>query len=519
MAFPISPEGHFHVPEYIVRENDGVFVAIDRDRANWICLNRSGMDILRMLPGKTVAEAASLCVAAGILPSEEPENVLLKFTADLARKEFLSTEPISGELVARAGILTPEKLHEVWIVTNFECNMSCRHCYTYERVANDRSRVGKDALLAMMDECRRLGTEVFYLTGGEPLLRRDLFDLIEGATHRSRAILFTNGTLVTPEWAKQLSRYSERLVVQVSLEGPDEESNAVLRGKESFDRAMEGIRNLLREGVRVGVSSTPTSQTASRIPELTRLLAEITEGRHGVDYHHIIYVVHAGNAREGDTAKLSAADLIDVVTGCKEAIRQAKGEGVKTRLKITNDKIFEAIASNGPRKDMCGAGYTILGINADGMLTPCATTMHDTSFNLGYLLDERGEYVPGEIGRLWRESSAVQRIRSFTVLPPDGGNVNDLRLFHGGGCWYHMQDPRGDIKAEHPFYAAYETLTEKAILHVATKDIQEGDKAKGAMRPKIYSSMARTRIACAGVRKTQDTSTLGIDNGYCICFA
>jgi hypothetical protein len=248
-------------------------------------------------------------------------------------------------------------------------------------------------------------------------------------------------------------------------------------------------------------------------------LAGISEGRHGVDYHHIIYVVHAGNAREGDTAKLSAADLIDVVTGCKEAIRQAKGEGVKTRLKITNDKIFEAIASNGPRKDMCGAGYTILGINADGMLTPCATTMHDTSFNLGYLLDERGEYVPGEIGRLWRESSAVQRIRSFTVLPPDGGNVNDLRLFHGGGCWYHMQDPRGDIKAEHPFYAAYETLTEKAILHVATKDIQEGDKAKGAMRPKIYSSMARTRIACAGVRKTQDTSTLGIDNGYCICFA
>jgi hypothetical protein len=272
MAFPISPEGHFHVPEYIVRENDGVFVAIDRDRANWICLNRSGMDILRMLPGKTVAEAASLCVAAGILPSEEPENVLLKFTADLARKEFLSTEPISGELVARAGILTPEKLHEVWIVTNFECNMSCRHCYTYERVANDRSRVGKDALLAMMDECRRLGTEVFYLTGGEPLLRRDLFDLIEGATHRSRAILFTNGTLVTPEWAKQLSRYSERLVVQVSLEGPDEESNAVLRGKESFDRAMEGIRNrpVSWRGYRKGGTASITTTSSTSCMRATR---------------------------------------------------------------------------------------------------------------------------------------------------------------------------------------------------------------------------------------------------------
>jgi MoaA/NifB/PqqE/SkfB family radical SAM enzyme len=519
MAFPITPAGRFHTPEFIVREKDGVFVAIDRDRANWVCLNRSGLEILRTLPGKTVAEAASGCVAAGILSPEEAENLLRKFTADLARKEFLSTEPITGEQVARAGVLSPEKLHEVWVVTNFECNMACRHCYTYERVENDRRRVGKDALLAMMDECRQLGTELFYLTGGEPLLRGDLPDLIEGATRRSRAILFTNGTLITPDRARLLSRFRDRLVVQVSLEGPDEESNSSLRGRGTFAKAMEGIRNLLREGVRVGVSSTPTPETARGIPELTRLLSGTSEGRHCVDYHHIIYVVHAGNARQGDTAKLAASDLIDVVIRCKEAVRQAKKEGARTKLKITNDKIFEAIASNGPRKDMCGAGYTILGINADGMLHPCATTMHDTSYNIGYLLDGKGDYVPGEIGRLWRESAAVRRIRSFTVLPCDGGKVTDLRNFHGGGCWYHMHDPEGDIATEHPFYAAYESLTEKAILHVATKDIPEGDRSREAASPKIYSSMARTRIPCAGVRKTRDASVLGIDNGYCLCFA
>jgi len=519
MAFPLLPGGRFHAPEFILREKDGVFVAIDRGRANWICLNRSGMEIVRMLPGKTAEEAAPECVAAGVLSPEEPEKLLRRFAADLARKEFLSTAPITAELVARAEILKPAKLHEVWIITNFECNMACRHCYTYERVAGDRRRIGKDALLAMMEECRGLGAEVFYLTGGEPLLREDLPELIEGATRRSRAILFTNGTLVTPRWAEILSHYRERLVVQVSLEGPDEESNEVLRGEGSFARAMEGIRILLRAGIRVGISSTPTPRTALRVPELTALLAEMSEGKHGVDYHHIIYVVHAGNAREGDTSRLTAAELIDVVTGCKEAVREAKRKGVRTRLRITNDKIFEAIATNGPRKDMCGAGYTILGINADGMLHPCATTMHDTSFNLGNLLSDRGEYIPGELGRLWRESAAVQRIRSFTVLPREGEKVTDLRFFHGGGCWYHMQDQRGDIREEHPFYVAYETLTEKAILHVATKNIPADDRSREEPRPKIYSSMARTRISCAGVRKTGDASKLGIDNGYCICFA
>ena len=519
MSLPLDPAGRFHVPEFIVREKDGTFIAIDLTRANWVCLNRSGIDLLRNLAGKTISEAVQIAGAGGALPAGEAEKALRKFTADLSRKEFLSTRPITDELVERSRLIRPEKLHEVWIVTNYECNQACRHCYTYDRVLNDRRRVRTEALQEMMDECRSLGAEVFYLTGGEPFLRGDLLELVAGATRRSKAILFTNGTLVTPGNAARLSAHRERLVVQISLEGPDEETNSLLRGKGSFGLAMEGIRTLLRAGVRVGVSSTPTPQTAARTPELTRLLAGISEEGRGIDYHHIIYVLDAGNAREGQTARLSAADLIEVISGCKEAVRRAKADGLRTKIKITNDKIFEAIASNGPRKDMCGAGYTILGINADGMLHPCATTMHDTTFNLGFLLDGQGNYVPGEIGRLWRESAAVQRIRSFTVFPGDGGKIKDLRYFHGGGCWYHMRDQRGDIAREHPFFSAYETLTEKAILHVATKEIPSSDPSKESARPRIYSSMARTRISCAGVRKTKDLSASGMDNGYCICFA
>src|SRR4030065_2046959 len=108
------------------------------------------MRISRRPRGKTAAEAAAGCADAGILPAGESESLLRRFTADLARKEVLSTEAITGELVARTGILAPEKLHEVWVVTNFECNMACRHCYTYERVADDRRRIGKAAVPTLM---------------------------------------------------------------------------------------------------------------------------------------------------------------------------------------------------------------------------------------------------------------------------------------------------------------------------------------------------------------------------------
>lgn len=69
-----------------------------------------------------------------------------------------------------------------------------------------------------------------------------------------------------------------------------------------------------------------------------------------------------------------------------------------------------------------------------------------------------------------------------------------------------------------PFYTSTDLNNYPDFKSVATKDVPESDTAREANRPKIYSSMARTRIACAGVRKTRDESAQGIDNGYCICF-
>ncbi len=519
MPFPIVSGLPFHVPAFSVLERDGVFVAVDRLRANWISLNRAGLEALWLLPGRTPAEAARAFAAKQHLPLDEAERLLSIFTTGLAHREFLSTSPIDDDPTTRGEAIRPLQLREVWVATNFECNLSCRHCYLWDRVSSDRRRVSTDALLAMMDDCRALGTEVFYLTGGEPLMRGDLLALVEGATRRSRAILFTNGTLVTDAVASALAIHRDRLVVQVSIEGPDEASNALVRGQGSFDRAMGGIRRLLAAGIRVGVSSTPTNLTAPFVPALTRLLATFSENGRSVDYHHIICVLDAGNARKEGAAELSAETVAGVIEICGEAVRQAGVEGTRTRLKITNEKIFDAIASNGPRKDLCGAGSTILGINADGTLHPCATTMGDSRYALGNLLDDDGGYAPGTIGRLWLEGAPARRVRGFTALSGGHGPAEDYRRFHGGGCWCHAPDPEGDIAAQNPFFRMYEALTEKAIIQCATKEVPPDDPAIASPEPKIFRAMARTRIACAGTRKTADLSRLGLDNGYCNCFA
>jgi hypothetical protein len=249
------------------------------------------------------------------------------------------------------------------------------------------------------------------------------------------------------------------------------------------------------------------------------MLATIAGNGRAVEYHHIIYPLDAGSARRNGLAALTAPQLSDVIEACADAVRGLRREGSKTRLAVTNEKIFDAIASNGPRKDLCGAGFTILGINADGTLHPCASTMADARHELGALVDAADAYTPGTIERLWRDGGAAGRIRAFTAHAAEGPPDGDYRRFHGGGCWCHASDPGGDAAGSNPWLPMYEALTEKAILKCAAKGVSPDDEALVSPRPKVLRAMARSRIACAGVRKTSDLSRLGIDTGYCICFS
>jgi hypothetical protein len=111
MAFPLDPAGRFHVPEFIVREKDGVYVAIDFARANWVCLNRPGIDLLRSLPGKTLSEAVP-GFAGGTLPAEEAGKGCGRSRG--SRAQGLST--VRSQRARGRCLLKPEA-HEVWIVS------------------------------------------------------------------------------------------------------------------------------------------------------------------------------------------------------------------------------------------------------------------------------------------------------------------------------------------------------------------------------------------------------------------
>ena len=513
-AIAFDPRGSLFSPPCRVETHEGVQVLLDPDRAHWISVNEPGLRLLQEADGKTGTE---LIEAAGHEPGSKGERRVLRFLKQAEKRGFLSNEPfVPTDYTGRAPRLKPARLHEFWVLTNDDCNLRCRHCYTIDRVIKGDKGLPGETLRAIIDEARDLGAEVFYFTGGEPFRRDDIFELVEFVASRSKLIIFTNGTMIDDEVAQRLAPWAERLIFQISLDGDGEDNTVKVRGRTAFDRAYVGIQCLLRAGLRVGVSSTPTGAAYQSIPDLTERLARLEVGGRRVEFHHLIMLLDQGGAAQNDDDMgIGYEQFSQVLQDCRGRIQRVKREDKGCRLVIANDKMFKALASHGPRKDLCGAGYTILGMTADGFLNPCAATINDAKYQCGRLLETDGSYRPGRLTHLWWNDPQLERIRRYTLARRAGESTQDLRFFHGGGCWYNMSDPESAFSEAHPFAQVYEDFTLQEILKLAVKGVDE----ISSEAPELYNFMHRQRIACAGERKVEEVGEGGVDNGYCICFA
>jgi MoaA/NifB/PqqE/SkfB family radical SAM enzyme len=513
---PFDPRGPLHAPPFRLDEGGAVAVCIDTERARWLGVSRGGARVLAR-----VRDAGGIRAAEFAEDNGAAEKGFLRFLDDAARRGFLANSPFPRVVARnRRERLAPRRLHEFWVVTNDHCNLRCRHCYTIEKVKQGFEGLAADVLEPILSDARELGTEVFYFTGGEPTLRPDFLRLARFVLERAKLVLFTNGHFLDRELVAALAPHRDRLVVQVSIDGHDEATSRKVRGKGSFDRALAGVATALEGGLRVGVSSTPNGVNHEGVAELTERLAALAAGDRGVDYHHLILLLDRGGARDHEDVRTLTCDHAEqVVERSAEAIRAARSALSRTKMKLTNEKIFDALATNGPAKDYCGAGYTILGVAADGKLLPCAACMDDERFFLGDLV-EGGGYRRGRLAELWLESAAVERIRRFSLAPEDSAPVTDLRYFHGGGCWKNMDEPGAPFPTAHPFAEFYERQMLKAIRRAAAaRGTADGDE------PRVVSFQHAARIACSGERKTDalpvpgDPGAPPLDQGHCICFA
>ena len=155
-------------------------------------------------------------------------------------------------------------LDTVWFqVAGSLCNLSCIHCFISSGPTNRTHELMTRAeVRRFLDEAEALGVRDFYFTGGEPLLNREIMEILDDALRIGPATLLTNATLITGARAGELarlaaaSRYS--LELRVSLDGLTPEANDPLRGEGSFRATLGGIRELARVGINPIITATRT---------------------------------------------------------------------------------------------------------------------------------------------------------------------------------------------------------------------------------------------------------------------
>ncbi|MFB6137012.1 MAG: TIGR04347 family pseudo-SAM/SPASM protein [Halobacteriaceae archaeon] len=216
----------------------------------------------------------------------------------------------------------------VWNLTR-RCNLSCVHCYAGAENAGAPGELSTDEGRRLLADLAEYGAPVVLFSGGEPMVREDLRELVGYAADLGlRPVLSTNGTLMTPERARAL-RDAGLAYAGVSVDGLPARNDA-FRGEEgAFDAAVRGIEACLDAGLKTGLRYTITEQNAADLPGVVDLLADV-----GVDRFCFYHLDYGGRGADIADADLSPADTRDAVRRVCDLTREyhADGEEIETLL-------------------------------------------------------------------------------------------------------------------------------------------------------------------------------------------
>lgn len=180
------------------------------------------------------------------------------------------------------------------------CNLMCKHCYSISGNVDFPGELDTAQVFETMDDLKAFGVPVLILSGGEPLLRPDIFEI----SHRAKDMGFyvglsSNGTLIGDHNIKQIADVGYDYV-GISLDGLRETHDAFRRREGGFDEALAGIRLCLDNDIKVGMRFTATMDNAHELPAMLDL-AEAEQ----IDKFYLSHLVYAGrgNKNRGDDAR------------------------------------------------------------------------------------------------------------------------------------------------------------------------------------------------------------------------
>jgi MoaA/NifB/PqqE/SkfB family radical SAM enzyme/ubiquinone/menaquinone biosynthesis C-methylase UbiE len=464
---------------------------LDEEAPHWVAVDTRGAGILRRLDGRTPfgalvsSYASQMCLEAG-----KAWLHVHDFIQSCLRSGFLSLQPFSRPAYeGRSRYGQPEGLRELWLHTNNSCNLACTHCLVNSGPGETPGLPG-GMFQRVISEALDLGVERFYMTGGEPFLRPDIYELARCITeeHGKELILLTNATLFSGPRGKGLDSLSrERVKFQVSVDGARPQTNDPIRGAGTFESAMDGMRLLAGLGFEVSLTTVVTRRN---LRELTLLTGHAARG--GARSQHLMWSHRRGRARVSDNGFFP--DTADILVAVERAADRAR------ELGISLDNLEAARRhANGPpgvKYDLGNAGWDSVCVYADGTVYPSAALADHRPLSCGRVTDT-------SLSRILSSSPVLARFRDATLARRQQALADPFRFLTGGGDVEHAymfsaagEDGEGDLTAPDPYYPIAVSLVRRAMREVAGEKRAAANRRSGYDPPALYHAMGDGSIAC-----------------------
>jgi len=198
----------------------------------------------------------------------------------------------------------------VWNITK-ACNLRCIHCYAHATENHGENELNLEEGKELIRDLKDFGVPVILFSGGEPLLRKELYEWVDLATKNGiRAVISTNGTLITLDVAQRLKDMGLSYV-GVSLDGL-EAVNDRIRGKRgAFREAIAGIHECQKAGIKVGVRFTIHKLNYEQVPMIFDLLEK--EGIERVCFYHLVYSGRGSHMMDQDLSHQETRQVVDLI--------------------------------------------------------------------------------------------------------------------------------------------------------------------------------------------------------------
>ncbi len=306
----------------------------------------------------------------------------------------------------------------VWDIT-YACNLRCKHCYATAGKPLPDELTTEEAMDAI-DKLDKFGVTIIAFSGGEPLVRKDFFDIARYAAEKGIYVaVATNGTLINEEIAKKLKEVGVGYV-QISLDGIKETHDSFRGIKGAFDRTVQGIKNCVKEGLFVNVSMTVTKYNYKDVPAVVELCENL--GVNWFMHYNFIPVGRGKNIVESDITPEEREELLKFLyernfksnISLLSTAPQFARVALQCQGGIIPTHFYNLNAGDGLRGlaefiGGCGAGRFYFAIKANGDIQPCV-----------FFPLKVGNIRYDDLDKLWRENKVFEELRNKDLIKSCG---------------------------------------------------------------------------------------------------